>query len=157
KGARQAVQPTIYLNDKPDSNIVSVRLTGQDVPGVLASIDRAWHRMAPAAAIARIFLDEDFESLYKADRQQGAMFGIFVGIAVLISTLGLFGLAAFTVERRTKEIGIRKAFGAHTGDLLALLLWQFSVPVLIANLLAWPLAWYYLQAWLRSFADRISL
>ena len=85
------------------------------------------------------------------------MFGVLVAIAIAISCLGLFGLAAFTAGQRTKEIGIRKTFGARTGSLTRMLLWQFSLPVLLANLIAWPLAWYYLHAWLQGFADRISL
>src|SRR5258708_39853547 len=78
-------------------------------------------------------------------------------VAIFIACLGLFGLAAFTVGRRTREIGIRKVFGARTRDLVFLLLWQFSIPVLIANLIAWPLAWYYLHDWLQGFAYRITL
>ncbi|HWM61884.1 MAG TPA: FtsX-like permease family protein, partial [Rhizomicrobium sp.] len=157
KGARQAVQPTFYTNDKLDSATLSVRLTGQDIPGTMAFIDRTWHRMAPSTAISRSFLDDSFEKLYQSDRKQGTLFGVFVGVAILIAALGLFGLAAFTVGRRTQEIGIRKVFGARTRDLAILLLWQFSIPVLIANLIAWPLAWYYLQNWLQGFAYRIAL
>jgi putative ABC transport system permease protein len=157
KGARQAVQPTFYLNDKIDSGTLSVRLTGQDIPGTIAFIDRSWHRMAPSTAITRSFLDDSFEKLYRSDRRQGTMFGIFVAIAILIAALGLFGLAAFTVGRRTKEIGIRKVFGARDRDVAILLLWQFSIPVLIANLIAWPLAWYYLHGWLQGFASHIVL
>jgi putative ABC transport system permease protein len=71
--------------------------------------------------------------------------------------LGLFGLAAFTAGRRTKEIGLRKVVGARTRDVMLLLMWQFSIPVLIANLIAWPLAWYYLHGWLQGFAYRIPL
>ena len=85
------------------------------------------------------------------------MFSFFVGIAIFIACLGLFGLAAFTAQRRTKEIGLRKVFGARTGDIVRLLLWQFSIPVLIANVLAWPVAYYYLYHWLEGFAYRISL
>jgi putative ABC transport system permease protein len=157
KGAREVVQPTIYLNDKIDASTVSVRLTGQDAPGAIAFIDRTWHRMAPSTTISRTLLDDRFEKLYQADEKQGQMFGTFVAIAILIACLGLFGLAAFTAGRRTKEIGIRKVFGARDRDVVFLLLWQFSVPVLIANLIAWPLAWYYLHGWLQSFATRISL
>src|SRR6185312_6070015 len=73
------------------------------------------------------------------------------------AALGLFGLAAFSTERRTKEIGLRKTFGAKTRDIILLLLWQFSIPVLIANLIAWPVAYYYLHGWLQSYAYRISL
>ncbi|HEX2759046.1 MAG TPA: FtsX-like permease family protein, partial [Rhizomicrobium sp.] len=93
----------------------------------------------------------------QADERQGRMFGVFVFIAIFISCLGLFGLAAFTAGRRTREIGIRKVFGARTRDLVFLLLWQFSVPVLVANAVAWPIAWYYLQDWLKGFAYRIEL
>ncbi|HVW73066.1 MAG TPA: ABC transporter permease [Rhizomicrobium sp.] len=157
KGVRRAVQPTLYLNDKLDSGTLSVRLTGQDIPGALAFIDRTWHRMSPSTAISRSFLDDSFAKLYEADRRQGMMFGIFVGVAILIAALGLFGLAAFTVGRRTREIGIRKVFGARTRDVAVLLLWQFSIPVLVANLIAWPLAWYYLRGWLQGFASHITL
>jgi putative ABC transport system permease protein len=156
-GARQAIQPTVYFADKLDSGTLSVRLTGQDIPGTLAFIDRTWHRMSPSAAISRSFLDDSFERLYRSDRRQGALFGIFVAVAILIAALGLFGLAAFTVGRRTKEIGIRKVFGARVRDIAVLMLWQFSVPVLAANLIAWPLAWYYLHGWLQGFASHIAL
>jgi putative ABC transport system permease protein len=94
---------------------------------------------------------------FGAAERQGDLFGVFVVIAIFISCLGLFGLAAFTAGRRTREIGIRKVFGARTRDLVFLLLWQFSVPVLIANLIAWPVAWYYLHLWLQNFAYRIPL
>jgi putative ABC transport system permease protein len=85
------------------------------------------------------------------------MFSFFVGIAIFIACLGLFGLAAFTAQRRTKEIGLRKVFGARTRDIVRLLLWQFSIPVLIANVIAWPVAYYYLHRWLESYAYRITL
>ena len=157
KGVRLAVQPTFYINNKLDSATLSVRLTGRDIPGTMAFIDRTWHRMAPSTAIARSFLDDTFEKLYQSDRKQGALLGIFVGVAILISALGLFGLAAFTVGRRTKEIGVRKVFGARDRDVAILLLWQFSIPVLVANVIAWPLAWYYLRGWLQGFASHIAL
>jgi putative ABC transport system permease protein len=156
-GARQPAQPTLLLNDKEDSGVVSVRFTGQDIPGVVGFVDRTWHGMSPSAAVSRFFLDDDFSRLYRADQKQGTMFGIFVAIAILIAALGLFGLAAFTAGRRTREIGIRKVFGARSRDVAILLLWQFSVPVLIANLIAWPLAWYYLHGWLQGFASHIVL
>jgi len=157
KGARKRVQPTMYFNDRKYSNVVSVRLAGRDVPRGIAFVDSLWHRMMPSVAISRSFLDDSFEDLYRADVKQGELFATFVAIAIAISALGLFGLAAFTAERRTKEIGIRKAFGARTRNVVFLLLWQFSLPVLIANLIAWPIAWYYLHGWLQGFAYRIPL
>ena len=134
-----------------------MRLRPETIPQTLDFIDKAWHTFAPIAAVDRHFLDDSFGELYQQDERQGQMFGIFVGIAIFIACLGLFGLAAFTAGRRTKEIGLRKVFGGRTRDVVKLLLWQFSVPAVIANLIAWPLAWYYLAHWLETFAYRISL
>ena len=89
----------------------------------------------------------------RADRCSAA----FALLAVIVGCLGLFGLAAFTAERRTKEIGIRKVLGARTRDIVQLLVWQFSRPVLIANLIAWPVAWWVMRSWLNGFDARITL
>jgi putative ABC transport system permease protein len=156
-GVREPVKPSLYVYDPKVAAEVSVRLRPEMIPQTLSFIDKAWHDFAPIAAVNRHFLDDSFEELYSEDERQGQMFGIFVGIAIFIACMGLFGLAAFTAGRRTKEIGIRKVFGARTRDVVLLLLWQFSVPVLIANLIAWPLAWYYLHGWLQGFAYRIAL
>ena len=156
-GAREPVKPTVYFNDKSRTNWLSVRLSGQDVSATLASIDRTWRALAPATYLSKYFLSERFGTLYRSDGRQGVMFGVFVGIAIFIACLGLFGVAAFTAARRTKEIGVRKVFGARTRDILQLLLWQFSVPVLIANVIAWPVAYYYLHHWLEGYAFRVTL
>jgi putative ABC transport system permease protein len=156
-GVRDAVLPAVYVNYPSGNTLLSVRLLGKKIPETLAFIDKTWASFAPNSAIERYFLDDAFENLFKADEKLGVMFSCFVGIAIAISCLGLFGVAAFTAERRTKEIGLRKAFGARTRDIVRLLLWQFSIPVLIANLIAWPVAYYYLHHWLESYAYRISL
>jgi putative ABC transport system permease protein len=156
-GVSESVSPAVYA-DWPDGNtLLSIRLRGDRLPETLAFIDKTWASFAPSSAIDRYFLDDAFDNLFKSDEKQGVMFSLFVGIAIAISCLGLFGVAAFTAERRTKEIGLRKAFGARTRDIVQLLLWQFSIPVLIANLIAWPVAYYYLHHWLESYAYRISL
>ncbi len=85
------------------------------------------------------------------------MFAAFALLAVIIGCLGLFGLAAFTAERRTKEIGIRKVLGARTRDIVRLLVWQFSRPVIVANIIAWPVAWWLMRDWLNKFDQRIDL
>jgi putative ABC transport system permease protein len=154
---RKQIVPTFYAYYPDDTYLVSVRVPAGGVLQALSAIDRTWHAFAPSIAINRHFLDADFERQFLADEQQGTMFGIFVGISIFIACLGLFGLAAFTAERRTKEIGIRKVFGARVQDVVALLLWQFSIPVVIANAIAWPVAWYYLHGWLQGFAYRIPL
>ena len=157
EGDRKIVVPTFYAFPASGGNQISVKVPAGGVPHALAAIDRIWHAFEPTAAINRHFLEEDFEKQFLADEQEGRIFGIFVGIAIFIACLGLFGLAAFSTERRTKEIGIRKSFGARSGDIVLMLLWQFSIPVMIANLIAWPVAYYYLHGWLEGYAYRISL
>jgi putative ABC transport system permease protein len=156
-GAREPAKASLYFYDPKFAAAAMIRIRSDAIPQTLSFIDRAWHSFAPTKAMQRYFLDDDFGKLYQADERQGQMFGLFVGIAIFIACLGLFGLAAFTVGRRTREIGIRKIFGARVRDVVLLLLWQFSIPVLIANAVAWPVAWYYLQGWLQGFAYRITL
>lgn len=156
-GAREPTKPTVYVYDPRAQGSAIVRLHPETLPQTLAFIDHTWHGFAPTKAVNRFFLDSSFGKLYQADERQGETLGIFVFVAIFIACLGIFGLAAFTVSRRTKEIGIRKVFGASTRDLIFLLLWQFSVPVVVANVIAWPVAWYYLRGWLQGFAFHISL
>jgi putative ABC transport system permease protein len=156
-GAREPAKAAIYLYDPKYPAYAMIRLRSDAVPQTLSFIDRDWHTFAPTKAVWRYFLDDNFGKLYRADERQGEMFGVFVVIAIFISCLGLFGLAAFTAGRRTREIGIRKIFGARTRDLIFLLLWQFSIPVLIANAIAWPVAWYWLHGWLEGFAYHVRL
>jgi putative ABC transport system permease protein len=129
----------------------------EHLPDTLSFIDKTWSAFAPGFAIRRSFLVDEFNKQFEADERQGTVFALFVAIAIFIACLGLFGLAAFTAERRTKEIGIRKTFGAKTRHIVLLLLWQFSIPVLLANIIGWPFAYYYLHSWLEGYADRISL
>ncbi len=156
-GAREQVQASIYLYDPMFPAYALIRIRPDATPRTLAFIDQAWHDFAPTKAVWRYFLDDNFGRLYQADERQGELLGIFVAIAIFIACLGQFGLAAFTVGRRTREIGLRKVFGARVFQIVWLLLTQFSIPVLLANLIAWPLAWYYLDHWLQGFASRITL
>jgi putative ABC transport system permease protein len=156
EGDRKLIVPTFYLF-LPDSEYISAKVPAGGVAPALAAIDRIWHGFEPSIAINRHFVNDDFEKQFLTDEQQGRIFGLFVGIAIFIACLGLFGLAAFSTERRTKEIGLRKTFGARTRDIVLMLIWQFSIPVLIANLIAWPVAYYYLHGWLENYAYRISL
>ncbi|HVW72677.1 MAG TPA: ABC transporter permease [Rhizomicrobium sp.] len=156
-GARLGARPSVFLDDRNDSPFVSVRIAAGHVPEVLAFVDHSWSQLSPNVAVDRRFLDDSFDRLYLDDQKQGEMLGVFVAVAIFIACLGLFGLAAFTAGRRTREIGIRKVFGARTRDLVFLLLWQFSIPVLIANAIAWPVAWYYLHGWLQGFAYHVPL
>jgi len=156
-GIRTPVVQTAYVYDPDDNQSLSIRVQAGREQEAMAYIEKTTRSFVHGVAMQRTFLDDNYEKLYKADARQGTIFGIFVGIAIFIACLGLFGLAAFTAGRRTKEIGIRKVFGARDRDVVFLLLWQFSMPILVANLIAWPIAWYYLHDWLNSFAYRITL
>jgi len=157
KTVREPVGPTAYYVDPSQGRRLSVRLDGKRIPETLAAIDRAWRQSGPPQPINRFFLDAHLQELYVDVIRQGQVFAGFAGLAVLIACLGMFGLSAFTAEQRTKEIGIRKAMGAETGDILRLLLWQFAKPVLWANVIAWPVAAYLMERWLQGFAYRIAL
>jgi putative ABC transport system permease protein len=156
-GLKGPVLPMLYVYNPDGNSIFSVRVHGPRIRDTLDFIDRTWRSFAPTMPVQRSFLNEAFDNLFQEDERQARMFSLFVGIAIFIACLGLFGLAAFTAQRRTKEIGVRKVFGARQTDIVRLLLWQFSVPVLIANLIAWPVAYYYLHHWLESYAFRIVL
>jgi putative ABC transport system permease protein len=150
-------EPSVYLPEGGQASFLSVRVRAGELPQALRFIDGVWHSQVPAVALDRYFLTDAFNGQFAADERQGRIFAVFVAVAVLIGCLGLFGLAVFTAERRTKEIGIRKVSGARTWDIVGLMLWRISVPVLVANLLAWPVAYYYLHRWLEHYAYRISL
>jgi putative ABC transport system permease protein len=156
-GARSPVMPTVFVYRPGGAQTLSIRIQEGRTQEAMAYIDRVSRSFIHNVALTRTFLDDQYEKLYQADRKQGQMFAVFVAVAIFIACLGLFGLAAFTAGRRTKEIGIRKVFGARVSDVVFLLLWQFTIPVVIANLIAWPIAWYYLHNWLQGFAYRIPL
>jgi putative ABC transport system permease protein len=157
QGASQPAAGTIYRYGPEFSDNISVRIKSQSIPDTLEYVDKTWRGFEPSIAIRRHFLTETFEKQFRSVEREGFIFGLFVLIAIFIACLGLFGLAAFTAQQRTKEIGLRKVFGAKSRDIVLLLLWQFTIPVLAANLIAWPVAYYYLNRWLEGYADRISL
>ena len=136
-GAREPAKASVYVYDPKVPAYAMIRLRPDAVPQAAAFIDRAWHDFAPTKAVWRYFLDDDFSKApcIRPTRRPGAKCSAYllILVAIFISCLGLFGLAALAASRRTKEIGIRKVFGAHASDVVILLLWQFSIPVLIAN------------------------
>jgi putative ABC transport system permease protein len=153
----EAVPPTVYFQQRSGLDLISARLTGRDTPETLAAIDALWHRLDNADLPKRFYLDQQIWQTYLGVLRESQAFGICAAIAMSLSCIGLFALTAATAERRTKEIGIRKALGADTGDVLRLLLWQFSKPVVWASLLAWPVAAYVMSRWLADFAYHVEL
>ena len=155
--ARNTAPATVYIVERDDTGPITVRFKSSDLPGFLADIDRMWNDLVPQIPISRVSLDQNLTALFAADESRGQMLAIFAGLAVLVGSLGLFGLSAFTVERRTREISMRKVMGASVSNIVGLLVWQFSKPVLIANLIAWPVAFYFMRDWLDGFAFTIEL
>ncbi|MEI5687591.1 FtsX-like permease family protein [Sphingomonas kyungheensis] len=136
--------------------VTSLRFTG-DPRAMLAQVRQVWQRMAPQVPFGGKTADERLARFYAADDRATRLFGIGAGLAVLIGCVGLWGLASFNTQRRVKEIGIRKTLGASSADIVRLLVGQFLRPVLVANLVAWPLAYLAMRTWLAGFDDRIAL
>ena len=135
----------------------SIRVSGNDLERTLQHIDAMWRQFVPNQPVTRRFLDQDFEALYRGEQRQAQMFTAFAVLAIVVACLGLFGLAAFTTSRRTKEIGLRKTLGARVGDIVRLFTFEFGALVLLANLLAWPAAYVLMRRWLSTFSYRIDL
>jgi putative ABC transport system permease protein len=159
RSVRDEISPMMFFvaDDPKQFDYLFAHVRSGDLPATLAAIDRTWAQLVPAVPVRRAFVDEEFAKLYEADEERMKMFGGFAAFAVFVACLGLFGLASFAADRRTREIGIRKVMGASVGDIVRLLLWQFSRPVLLANLIAWPAAWYFVQSWLEGFQYRIDV
>ena len=156
RSIRDPVAPTIFLYERYQPSWILVRYSGRPAE-VRERIGEVWKRIAPEVPFEGEFSDDIIGELYDAEETRAIVFAVFAALAIVVACLGLFGLAAFTAERRTKEIGIRKVFGATVRDIVRLLAWQFSKPVVIANLIAWPIAWWVMRDWLNGFDARIRL
>jgi putative ABC transport system permease protein len=152
-----SIMPLSIFLDPARANRVSIKLRGGDIPAALAVVRRTWEKFAPEYPFEYQFFDDIFDRAYRVERRLGTMFGVFAGLAVLIACLGLLGLAAFTAEQKTKEIGIRKVLGASTAGVIALLSRDFMKWVVVANIVAWPIGYFAMRAWLGNFAYRIDL
>ena len=138
-------------------NRVSVKLKPGTISGTLQSIEKIWRELEPAQPFPYVFLDESFDRLYRSEQRMGQIFVSFTLMAIFISCLGLFGLASFTADQRTKEIGIRKVLGASVSNVVILLSRDFTKWVILANVIAWPVAYLVMNKWLQNFAYRVSL
>ncbi len=156
RSVRLPLDPIGFLNTNAGHTHMIVRYNG-DPAAVRAGVERAWKTITSDVPFDAEFSDDIVGELYEADDARAKTFAGFAILAVIVACLGLFGLAAFTAERRTKEIGIRKVLGARSRDIVRLLAWQFSKPVIIANLIAWPAAWWVMREWLNGFDTRIAL
>jgi putative ABC transport system permease protein len=149
------IKATIFEEPSPNySRRISVKLAAGDHRDAIAHFESVWNRLVPGEPVFWEFLDDRFDALYRSEQRQAQMFGVFSAFAIFVATLGLFGLASFTTERRTKEIGIRKVMGASVKDIVWLLTADFTKLVLLANVIAWPVAYYFMNQWLTRFVYR---
>jgi putative ABC transport system permease protein len=168
----QRVHPTVYWSTasaaghrRPDlRNLISLKLVGQQIPGTLDAIDRLSDALGqsadakdPAAHWPRYFLNESIQSRYASLLRAAVLCAVSAMLVVVLSGLGLLGVASAVAERRTKEVGIRKAMGASNANILVMLLKQFSMPIGWASLIAWPVSAWLLQRWLEGFPRHVSL
>ncbi|PSR55349.1 hypothetical protein AHMF7605_18470 [Adhaeribacter arboris] len=153
----EPIKPLIVLLEPRNASVVLVRTEPGKTKEALASLEKATRKYNPGYPFEYHFLDEIFEEQYKSEMTIGKLINCFAGLAIFISCLGLFGLALFTAEQRTKEIGVRKVLGASVVNIVALLSKDFLKLVLLANVIAWPLAWWAMHQWLQNFAFRADL
>lgn len=152
----QLITPLVMVKGS-DNGTLLAKLNTNDVKPVLAALEKKWNNLNPEAPFAYSFLDERYNNTYKQEQNIMRILGIFAALTIFVACLGLFGLATFTAEQRTKEIGIRKVLGANVTGIVSMLSRDFLKLVLIAFMIATPLAWLLMSKWLNDFAYRINL
>ena len=157
QSVRYAIEPLAFMVSPESVRYVVVRLPAGKIPEGIDSVRAVWQRIIPEYPFDYRFMDEDFDTMYRGDERVGSLLRAFTMIAVIIACLGLFGLASFMAEQRTKEIGVRKILGSTVIGIVVLLSKEFTKWVLLANIIAWPVAYFVMSRWLREFAYRTSL
>lgn len=154
---KEAVTPLLFLYTPRYARFYAFKVESDNPKDILAALETPWNTFFPGNPVDYFFLDQFFNRQYESDRQFGQVFGLFTLLAIFVACLGLFGLASFMTIQRTKEIGIRKVLGSTVPNIVLLLSKGFIQLVLIANLIAWPLAWYIMDKWLQGFPYRIEI
>jgi putative ABC transport system permease protein len=156
KSLRSTIEPLV-IHIWQWMNYILVRIHPEHISESMAFLERTWQSFDPEHPFEYSFLDDHFDGLYRMEQRQSKIFGALSLLAIFIACLGLFGLVSFTTEQRTKEIGVRKVLGASVPNIVLLLSKEFFVLVVVANLVAWPLAYYAMNRWLQNFAYRIDI
>ena len=154
---KTTVQPLVMVVDERRCRYMMLRIVGDDMPAALAAVKKAWQKLDSRAPFEYSFLGDDIAALYAAEDNQVMVVSAAGGLAVLAACLGLLGLAALNLQRRVKEIGIRKVMGASVGRIVTMLLFEFLKLVALACVIAWPIAYFFLHRWLENFVYRVGL
>ncbi len=157
RSLEQAIEPMTIRLEPTNVRFLSLNITADDVPRTLSALEQQWKTLAPKRPFNYFFLDEAFDQQYRAEVRFGQLFIYFAGLAIFIACLGLLGLISYTIVQRTKEIGIRKVLGATESSIVRLLSKDFLLLVLVAFVVASPVAWYALGQWLEGFAYRVAV
>jgi len=156
KSLKANVAP-LLINFTPNMAVLSIRINTADISGLLSQIKNKWNNVSPNQQFSYSFMDQDFDALYRSEQRMGAISIAFTSLAIIIACLGLFGLAAYAAEQRTKEIGIRKILGAEVSTIVGMLSKDFMLLVLVAIAFATPFGWWVMSNWLQSFAYRQNI
>jgi putative ABC transport system permease protein len=148
---------TSSKNYTAGASFIVATTRGGNIANILRSFKDKWQTFAPATPFESYFLDKDFEVLYNADQRMGTVFGIFTLLSILVASLGLFGLAAYTAERRTREIGVRKVLGASVQGIVVMLSKEYIRLIVIAAVISFPIAWWSMSKWLENFVYRTTI
>ncbi len=157
KSLHKIIEPCLLVLDPDDFDTISIRIMPGDVRGTLGFIQQNWEKIFPGEQFEYGFLDSRIDLLYKNEGRMRSIFLIFACLSIFVACLGLFGLATFTAEEKTKEIGVRKVMGASVTNILFLLSKEFSKWVLVANVIAWPIAYFVMSKWLQNFAYQTGM
>ena len=157
RSLQQEIEPLTIRLEPNNARLFSLNIASDDMASTVASLEEKWQTLAPHRPFHYFFLDESFDQQYRAEVRFGQLFVCFASLAVFIACLGLLGLISYTVVQRTKEIGIRKVLGATESSIVRLLSKDFLLLVVVAFVVASPLAWYFLHRWLEEFAYRVTL
>ena len=150
------IQPLVILH-QPFYQYLSIRVRPENITTTVQSVETLWREFVPQQPFEFSFLTQDFDAQYRAEQRTGKIFGIFAALAIFIACLGQFGLASYTIQKRTKEISVRKVLGASVASIVGLLSKEFVKLMAIAMLIASPLAYYIMNRWLQDFAYRIDI
>ena len=154
----QTIQPLIIgFNRNRFASYFAVRIHPDNYQKAISFIEEKWNAIVTDQPIEYTFLEDALKTNYKDDQNEGVIFAIFALLAIFISSLGLFGLASFTTEQRTKEIGIRKVMGSSIGQVIGLLTKEINLLLIISSIISWPLAWYFMKNWLQNFAFKTNM
>jgi putative ABC transport system permease protein len=157
KSLHSEIGPIVSVLDPNEQHFMFIRINSENVSGAINYIKKIYKKIEPGYPAVLTFLDEAFDRLYRSENRMGQIFKYFAFLAVFISCLGLFGLASFMGEQRTKEIGVRKVLGAKVSGIVLLFSREFTKWVLLANIIAWPAAYVAMNQWLNNFAYRSSI